>query len=88
MNKAAADAYDLPPMMQTQQFMPVLKAEGWAVFIHQDKITSKIQLTALEQWHESEACSYLLQRHGITDELFYNINWPSLRFAQRKFSPH
>ena len=88
MDKAAAEAYDLPFMMQTQRFVPVSKAEGCAVFINQDKITSKIQLTALEQWHEREARSYLLTRHGISDEQFYNINWPSVRFALKKFSPH
>lgn len=69
--------------------MLVLKADGCAVFIHQNKITSMLQLTALEKWHENEAPAYLLQRHGISDDLFYNIHWhESLRFALKKLSPH
>ena len=31
---------------------------------------------------------YILDRHGLTDTLFRNIRWPSLRYSLKKLSYH
>eukprot|EP00590_Aulacoseira_subarctica_P008069 CAMPEP_0172430044 /NCGR_PEP_ID=MMETSP1064-20121228/52864_1 /TAXON_ID=202472 /ORGANISM="Aulacoseira subarctica , Strain CCAP 1002/5" /LENGTH=252 /DNA_ID=CAMNT_0013175833 /DNA_START=298 /DNA_END=1057 /DNA_ORIENTATION=- len=88
MDTNATDAYDLPPQWHTSTFVPVLKAEVCGIYIGNDKITSHLHLTLSERWHEKEAKDYLSQRHGINTEIFPLINWPSLRYALKKFSAH
>mmetsp|Transcript_750 Transcript_750/g.1137 ORF Transcript_750/g.1137 Transcript_750/m.1137 type:complete len:528 (+) Transcript_750:190-1773(+) len=82
------EAYHLPMQWQTQAFVPVLRAEGCAVYIGDRKITSNLHRTALERWHEEAAREYLNSRHGFNAEIFSTIYWQSLRFALTKFNPH
>ena len=88
MDGMTKEAYDLPAHWQSQAFVPVFRSEGCAVYIGNDKITSNIQSTSLEQWHNKEAREYFQQRHGINTAMFDSIHWPSLRYALKKLSPH
>mmetsp|Transcript_1672 Transcript_1672/g.2560 ORF Transcript_1672/g.2560 Transcript_1672/m.2560 type:complete len:352 (+) Transcript_1672:862-1917(+) len=81
-------AYNLPAQWQSCNFVPVLHAEGCAVYIGNRKITSYIHTTLLEQWHEKEAKAYLQQRHQISTGLFPHIQWRAIRFSLKKLSPH
>ena len=88
MDTATKEAYDLPQELQTREVMEVLPAEGCAVYISNQKVSSAIYSTLLERWHEEEARSYLLARHGIDAALFRMIQWRSMKFALGKFSHH
>ena len=88
MDKDTEAAYDLPPEWQSQSFIPVLHAEGCAVYIAGCKVRSNLHLSFAEKWHEQEAKDYLLHRHNISTELFATIHWRALRYALKKLSPH
>ena len=88
MDYATHAAYDLPMQWQTQTFILVLEAEGYAAYVADRKITSIYCSSLLEQWHEAKAKQYLLQRHGITDTALGMIYWQALRYALKKLSPH
>ena len=88
MDHATKEAYDMSEEWQTQQFMPVLPAEGCAVYIADCKVMSNIHLMASERWHKKEAREYLQQRHQISTELFPAIQWRALRHALKKLSAH
>jgi len=88
MDAATKAAYELPQLWLTQEFVSFFPQEGCAVYIDNVKVTSSLYSTLSEHWHMEDARSYLLVRHGITDELFWNIHWPSLRFSLKKFSYH
>jgi len=81
-------AYDFEPEWLTQVFVPVFKEEGCAVYFENQKITSSLQTTLLDNWHADEARAYLLKRHGITADLFQHIHWQALKHALKKFSAH
>jgi len=81
-------AYALPAQWQTQCYVPVLRAEGCAVYIGNRKVTSNIHVSVLEIWNETVEREYLEKRHGICAELFATIHWQSLRFGLKKLSPH
>ena len=82
------EAYSLPTAWQTQQFMPVLSAEGCAVYIADCKVTSNMHLSLSECWHEKEARDYLRQRHQLSTELFDCVHWRAMRFSLKKLSAH
>ena len=88
MDQDTKEAYNLPTQWITDSFMPVLQAEGCAVYINNNKVTSRMQLSLQERWHEREAREYLQQRHGISSAIFDTINWRSMRFALKKLRPH
>jgi len=88
MDEATKTAYDLPQTWLTQEFVPVYKQEGCAVYINGLKITSSLHSTLSDHWHTDDARQYLIDRHGITDVLFRNIHWQSLSFSLKKFSCH
>ena len=88
MDYDAKCAYDFPPQFQTTTFVPVFQAEVCAVYIGDIKITSNIQLSLSERWHEREAREYLWQRHQINTEVYQTIYWQALRFALKKLSAH
>jgi hypothetical protein len=88
MDDATKTAYDLPQRWLTQETVPVYQQEGCAVYLDNIKITSSLSSTLADHWHTAEAKQYLLERHGITDQLLRNIHWPSLRFSLQKFSSH
>ena len=62
--------YDFPPQLQTTTFVPVFHAEVCAVYIGDTKITSNIQMSLYEQWHERDARDYLWHRHQINTEVY------------------
>ena len=88
MDTKAKEAYDLPPQWHTSTFVPVLKAEVCGIYLGDDKITSHLQRTLSERWHEKEAKIYMSQRHGINTDIFPLVNWTSLRYALQKLSVH
>mmetsp|Transcript_13731 Transcript_13731/g.19685 ORF Transcript_13731/g.19685 Transcript_13731/m.19685 type:complete len:438 (-) Transcript_13731:60-1373(-) len=88
MDRNTRAAYDLPTNWQSQTFMPVLRAEGCAVYIGNRKLTSHVYTSALEKWNDQDARDYIEKRHGISAMTFERIYWPSLRFALKKMSPH
>jgi hypothetical protein len=88
MDAETKEAYLLPLQWQTQSFMPVLKAEGCAVYKGNRKLTSNLHMSALEAWNEQEAKDYLFKRHGITDCILHTIYWQSMRYALKQLSPH
>ena len=81
-------AYLLPAQWQSIEFVPVLKAEGCAVYLGDRKLTSHIHANVLGQWHEREAKEYLSHRHGFDTATIQSICWQSLRYSLRKLSPH
>lgn len=88
MDTATKEAYNFPLEMLTMRSVPVLPAEGCAVYFQNQKITSALYPTLLKKWHEETARNYMLQRHGITANLFDNIQWRSMKFALSKLSYH
>ena len=88
MDAATKEAYQLPAPWQTTMHIPVLKAEGCAVYIANEKVTSNVHLSLAQQWHDREAQEYLHQWHGISAGLLPTNNWQSMRFALKKLSPH
>ena len=88
MDTETKHAYDLPQQWQTLTYVPVLKAEGCAIYFGDRKITSNLHLSMLERWHENEAREYLSSCHGISTKIFDTIYWQALRFALKKLSPH
>jgi hypothetical protein len=88
MDDETKTAYNLPGQWITQQFIPVFKAEGCAVYIGGQKITSNLQLNLRERWHEDEAKAYLSRRHNFTPEMFETVSWQALRYSLTKLSPH
>ena len=81
-------AYALPAQWQTQRFIPVLRAEGCAIYFGDRKITSNLHLSLKERWHEEEAKSYLRQRHNLTTDMLEAVNWQSLQYALEQFRTH
>ena len=81
-------AYNLPSEWHTLERMDVLPAEGCAMYIAQQKITSRLYSTLLDKWHESTARDYLMARHNIDSALFEAIQWRSMKFALLKLSYH
>jgi len=81
-------AYELSQRWLTQECVPVFPQERCAVYIQNDKITSRLHSSLLEQWHKKDALQYLQERHGIHHTLFRDIQWTSLRFALNKISAH
>jgi len=88
MDEEAKQAYNLPNQWQAITYVPVFRAEVCAVYIGGNKVTSNVQLSLSEQWHEQAARQYLLERHNITTELYPTIYWRSLRVALKKLSAH
>jgi hypothetical protein len=88
MDRNTKEAYSLPAQWQTQDFVPVLRAEGCAVYINNNKLTSNMHLSLLERWHEKEAKEYLVSRHKFNESAMHSIYWQSLRHALNKLSPH
>ena len=88
MDNDTKQAYQLRAQWQTRLFVPVFRSERCALYVGQQKITSKIQLSVLETWHEKEAREYFLQRHGINSDIFETVNWGALRYALSKLSAH
>ena len=88
MDEATKEAYLLPPQWQTRAYLPILKAEGCAIYIGNQKVTSNLHLCLREQWHEAEAKNYLLQRHNISTDSLQIIHWDSLHFALKRLRYH
>ena len=88
MDRDTKAAYQLPAQSQSIDFVPVLKAEGCAVYLGDRKLTSHIHMNVLEQWHEREAKDYLSRRHGFDKDTIQSTCWQSLRYSLRKLSPH
>lgn len=61
MDAQTTAAYTLPRQWQTREYVPVLEAEGCAVYLGDRKLTSYPQRTLLEHWYEQEAKEYLQQ---------------------------
>jgi len=81
-------AYNFDSQWLSQDYVPVFKPEGCAIYIDNHKVISSLSSSLLDKWHETEARKYLSHRHGINDELFQTIHWPALKFALMKFSHH
>mmetsp|Transcript_22446 Transcript_22446/g.32149 ORF Transcript_22446/g.32149 Transcript_22446/m.32149 type:complete len:919 (-) Transcript_22446:249-3005(-) len=88
MDQATKDAYELPPEWHTRESIEVLPAEGCAIYISNQKITSSLHPTILDSWKEAEAREYLLTRHDIDADLFQSIHWGSLKFALKQLNHH
>jgi len=88
MDDATKTAYNLSQTWLTQESVPVYNLEGCAVYINGIKIVSSLPSTLAEHWHMEDARNYLLERHGLTDTLFRNIHWSSLRYSLKKFTCH
>ena len=88
MDAQTKEAYQLPAQWQTRDFVPVLQAEGCAIYLGTRKLTSHPHRSLLEHWHAKEAKDYLQQRHGFQTDTLSCIYWQALRYALKKFNPH
>ena len=55
MDRDTRAAYNLLASWQTQDFVPVLHAEGCALYIGNRKLTSHVHSSALEKWNDQAA---------------------------------